>query len=385
MTFLIRYVLVAGELSSDMLGANLIAHLKALQPEAVFEGIGGPLMQAQGLNSLVPMERLSVMGLIEVLGRLCELLQIRKRLYDSCLANPPTAFIGIDAPDFNLLLERKLKTAGIKTVHYVSPSVWAWRRKRIFNIKESVDLTLVLFPFELPIYHDHNIPVVCVGHTLADDIPMQNNVVKARKQLHLSAQLEGPVFGILPGSRGGEVGRLAPLFINAMKLIKLQKPKAIFLIPAVNEERKIQIEGLLRAANVEAVLVDNQSRVVMTASDAILLASGTAALEAMLVKRPMVVAYRFSKLTYAITSRMLKVPYVSLPNLLANEALVPELLQNDATPVNLARCLLQTWQSFLGDHNIQNQYRLLHEMLKKNAGATAAKAIINMIDGKPVR
>lgn len=379
-----RYVLVAGEASGDILGANLIAHLKALQPDAVFEGIGGPLMQAQGLNSVVPMERLSVMGLIEVLGRLRELLKIRKRLHDSCLANPPTAFIGIDSPDFNLPLERKLKVAGIKTVHYVSPSVWAWRQKRIFNIKKSVDLMLALFPFELPIYHEHNIPVVCVGHTLADDIPLQNDAAEARKQLHLSAQPDGPVFGILPGSRGGEVGRLAPLFIEAMKLIKLQQPKATFLIPAANEERKEQIENLLHAANMEAVLVDGQSRTVMTASDAILLASGTAALEAMLVKRPMVVAYRFNKLTYAIMSRMLKVPYVSLPNLLANDALVPELLQDDATPANLARRLLQTWQSFLGDQSIQNQYRQLHEMLRKNAGAAAARAIIDMVDGKSV-
>jgi len=384
MTSVTRYVLVAGEASGDILGANLIAHLKALQPEAVFEGIGGPLMQAQGLKSVVPMERLSVMGLIEVLGRLRELLKIRKRIHHDCLTNPPTAFIGIDSPDFNLPLERKLKEAGIKTVHYVSPSVWAWRQKRIFNIKKSVDLMLALFPFELPIYHEHNISVVCVGHTLADDIPLESDASVARKQLQLPSQLNGPVFGILPGSRGGEVGRLAPLFIEAMKLIKQQQPKAMFLIPAANEERKTQIEGLLHAANMEAVLIDGQSRTVMAASDAILLASGTAALEAMLVKRPMVVAYRFNKLTYAIMSRMLKVPYVSLPNLLANEALVPELLQDDATPANLARRLLQTWQSFLGDQNIQNQYRQLHEMLRKNAGAIAAHAIIDMVDGKSV-
>jgi len=377
-----RYVIVAGEASGDILGASLIAHLKKLQPDAVFEGIGGPLMEAQGLKSVVPMERLSVMGLIEVLGRLCELLKIRKRLYNDCVMNPPTAFIGIDSPDFNLPLERKLKSQGIKTIHYVSPSVWAWRKKRIFNIKKSVDLMLALFPFELPIYHEHNIPVVCVGHTLADEIPLESDAKKARELLNLPTHLEGPVFGILPGSRSGEVGRLAPLFIEAMKLVKQQQPKAIFLIPAANIERQKQIEALLHEAHMEAIVIDGKSRVVMAASDAILLASGTAALEAMLVKRPMVVAYRFNKLTYAIVSRMVKVPYVSLPNLLANEALVPELLQDDATPTHLARRLLQTWQSFWGDQSIQQHYRELHQLLRKDAGVVAAKAIVDLQQGK---
>ncbi|MEL0636003.1 lipid-A-disaccharide synthase [Marinomonas sp. TI.3.20] len=378
---LTRYVIVAGEASGDILGASLIAHLKILQPEATFEGIGGPLMQAQGLKSIVPMDRLSVMGLVEVLGRLRELLGIRKQLYQACLKNPPTAFIGIDSPDFNIPLEKKLKESGIKTVHYVSPSVWAWRQKRIFKIKKSVDLMLALFPFELPIYHEHKIPVVCVGHTLADDIPLESNAQEARVQLHLP-ELNGPVFAILPGSRAGEVGKLAPLFIETMKLIKQQQPNATFLIPAANQERRQQIEALLHEANTEAVVVDGQSRIVMAASDAILLASGTAALEAMLVKRPMVVAYRFSALTYAIMSRMLKVPYVSLPNLLANDALVPELIQDQATSDNLSRRLLQTWQSFLGDQNIQKHYKELHLMLRKNAGETAAQAVVDLVEGK---
>lgn len=376
-----RYVLVAGEASGDILGANLIAHLKMLQPDAIFEGIGGPLMEAQGFKSIVPMDRLSVMGLVEVLGRLRELLGIRKRLYQSCLKNPPTAFIGIDSPDFNMPLARKLKQAGIPTVHYVSPSVWAWRQKRIFNIKKSVDLMLALFPFELPIYHEHNIPVVCVGHTLADDIPLDSDVTAARKTLDLE-HIKGPVFGILPGSREGEVSRLAPLFIETAKLIKQKEPNATFLIPASNKERRAQIEAILQETNAEAVLVDGQSRTVMAASDAILLASGTAALEAMLVKRPMVVSYRVNKLTYAIMSRMIKVPYVSLPNLLANEALVPELLQDAATPDNLATRLLQTWRSFITDKNIQTKYLDLHTMLRKNAGAQAAQAIVTMLEGR---
>ncbi|ETX10724.1 lipid-A-disaccharide synthase [Marinomonas ushuaiensis DSM 15871] len=376
-----RYVLVAGEASGDILGANLIAHLKTLQPDAVFEGIGGPLMQAQGFNSIVPMDRLSVMGLVEVLGRLRELLGIRKRLYQSCLNNPPTAFIGIDSPDFNMPLARKLKQAGIPTVHYVSPSVWAWRQKRIFNIKKSVDLMLALFPFELPIYHEHNIPVVCVGHTLADDIPLNSDVADARAALGLNA-IKGPVFGILPGSREGEVSRLAPLFVETIKLIKQKEPDATFIMPAANVERRIQIDAILKEANAEAILIDGQSRTVMAASDAILLASGTAALEAMLVKRPMVVSYRVNKLTYFIMSRMIKVPYVSLPNLLANEPLVPELLQDQATPENLSNSLLQTWKSFVADKTIQDKYLNLHKMLRKNAGEQAAQAILSMLEKK---
>jgi lipid-A-disaccharide synthase len=377
----IRYVVVAGEASGDILGANLIAHLKTLQPNAIFEGIGGPLMEAQGFKTVVPMDRLSVMGLVEVLARLIELLGIRKRLYQSCLDNPPTAFIGIDSPDFNMPLARKLKKSGIPTVHYVSPSVWAWRQKRIFNIKKSVDLMLALFPFELPIYHEHKIPIVCVGHTLADDIPLESDALEARNMLNLGL-INGPVFGVLPGSREGEVSRLAPLFVETMKRIKQKEPGAVFLMPAANAARRVQIEAILQEANVGAILIDGQSRTVMAASDAILLASGTAALEAMLVKRPMVVSYRVNKLTYAIMSRMIKVPYVSLPNLLANEALVPELLQDAATPDNLATRLLQTWRSFNGDKTIQAKYVKLHKMLRKNAGERAAQAIVSMLEEK---
>lgn len=376
-----RYVLVAGEASGDILGANLIAHLKRLQPEAQFEGIGGPLMQAQGLQSLVPMDRLSVMGLVEVLGRLRELLGIRKNLYTNCINNPPTAFIGIDSPDFNLPLAKKLKQQGIPTVHYVSPSVWAWRQKRIFGIKKSVDLMLALFPFELPIYHQHDIPVTCVGHTLADEIPLDCNPLEARQTLGLELG-NAPVFAVLPGSREGEVSRLAPLFIDTIKQIKDKQPDAVFLIPAANEERRQQITDILQQAKAEAILIDGQSRTVMAAADAILLASGTAALEAMLVKRPMVVSYKVNKLTYFILSRMIKVPFVSLPNLLANEALVPELLQEAATPENLATSLLKTWGEFKDDENIQSKYLDLHTMLRKNAGETGAKAIITMLDEK---
>ncbi|MCO4785113.1 lipid-A-disaccharide synthase [Marinomonas atlantica] len=368
-----RFVIVAGEASGDILGANLIKHLKLRFPDAVFEGIGGPLMIAQGFNSLFPMERLSVMGLVEVLGRLRELLGIRKAIFNHSRKEDVSAFIGIDSPDFNLPLARKLRLKGVKTIHYVSPSVWAWRQKRIFKIKESVDLMLTLFPFELEIYQQHQIPAVCVGHTLADEVPLESNKLEARARLGLS--LSDNWFAILPGSRGGEVSRLMPVFAEAMKVIQQQVDSAKFVVPAANNERRQQIECILKEVGVSAVVVDGQSRDVMAAGEAIMLASGTAALEAMLVKRPMVVAYRFTKLTYAIMKRMIKVPYVSLPNLLARKQLVPELLQNEANPVKLANALVGEWKDFATDEHMHKTFLELHEMLRKNAGDAAARAI----------
>lgn len=369
-----RFVMVAGEASGDILGANLIKHLKQRFPDAIFEGIGGPLMIDQGFNSLFPMERLSVMGLVEVLGRLRELLGIRKAILNRCLEEDVSAFIGIDSPDFNLPLARKLRLKGIKTVHYVSPSVWAWRQKRIFKIKESVDLMLTLFPFELEIYQKHQVPAVCVGHTLADEIPLESDKLAARARLGLS--LSDNWFAILPGSRGGEVSRLMPVFAESMKVIQQQVETAKFVIPAANAERRQQIDSILKNVGVSAVVVDGQSRDVMAASEAIMLASGTAALEAMLVKRPMVVAYRFTKLTFAIMKRMIKVPYVSLPNLLARKRLVPELLQDDASPVKLANALVAEWKDFVTDEQMHTTFLELHEMLRKDAGEAAAQAIV---------
>jgi lipid-A-disaccharide synthase len=334
-------------------------------------------MIEKGFNSLFPMERLSVMGLVEVLGRLRELLGIRKTILNHCLECDVTAFIGIDSPDFNLPLARKLRSNGIKTIHYVSPSVWAWRQKRIFKIKESVDLMLTLFPFELDIYKTHNIPAVCVGHTLADEVAFHSNKEEARERLGLA--ISGDWFAVLPGSRGGEVSRLMPVFAETMKVIQQQVSTAQFIIPAANSERRAQIEAILADVNVQATIVDGQSRDVMAAGEAILLASGTAALEAMLVKRPMVVAYRFTKLTYAIMKRMIKVPYVSLPNLLAKKSLVPELIQDEASPEKLAKALLHEWKRFKEEPQIENTFMDLHEMLRKNAGEAAASAIAQEI------
>lgn len=372
-----RFVIVAGEASGDILGANLIEHLKQRFPDAIFEGIGGPLMIEKGFHSLFPMDRLSVMGLVEVLGRLRELLGIRKAIMNHCLEHEVTAFIGVDSPDFNLPLARKLRQKGLKTIHYVSPSVWAWRQKRIFKIKQSVDLMLTLFPFELEIYQEYAVPAVCVGHTLADEVPLASSKVDARTRLGISSGEHW--FAILPGSRAGEVSRLMPVFAETMKVIQQQVTDAKFIIPAANQERRTQIESILRESGVQATVVDGQSRTVMAAGEAILLASGTAALEAMLVKRPMVVAYRFTKLTYAIMKRMIKVPYVSLPNLLAKKHLVPELLQDDATPVKLANALVGEWRDYEQDTHMQQTFLELHEMLRKNAGEAAARAIAKEI------
>jgi len=370
--------IVAGEASGDILGAGLIKSLKRLYPDAEFIGIGGPQMIAQGFSSLYPMERLSVMGLVEVLGRLRELLKIRKDLGSTLIEKKPDVFIGIDAPDFNLGLETRLKEAGIKTVHYVSPSVWAWREKRVFKIKKAVDLVLCLFPFEVAFYEQHQVPAVCVGHTLADMIDMETDTTAAREQLGLS--LQNPVVAILPGSRQGEVARLGELFLHTAQQIKHSIPSVQFVIPAANDDRKQQLEVLLQSVpELSVKLINGQSRTVMASADVVLLASGTAALEGMLLKKPMVVSYRLARLTYFIMSRMVKQKYVSLPNLLAGKELIPELLQHDATPENLTAAVLKLLADDQTAAKLKSEFTQLHTMLRKNADDAAAQAVANLI------
>jgi lipid-A-disaccharide synthase len=373
------FAIVAGETSGDILGAGLIKALKAQYPNAKFVGIGGPKMIAEGFESLYPMDRLSVMGLFEVLGRLRELLNIRKNLFKTLLDLKPNVFIGIDAPDFNLSLERKFKDKGIKAVHYVSPSVWAWREKRVFKIKECVDLVMCLFPFEVAFYQKHGVPAVCVGHTLADAIDLETDTFAARTQLKLN--VDEPVMAILPGSREGEVARLGDVFIDAANLIRQQIPNIQFVIPAANNERKLQLQTLLQQKKLSGVvLLDGQSREAMAAADTILLASGTATLEAMLLKKSMVVSYKLSALTAFFVSRMLKQPFVSLPNLLAGKELVPELLQNDATAQNLAKASLELLQNKDSSKEIQQEFLKLHKVIRLNADQAAANAIKELID-----
>jgi len=372
----LRIALVAGEASGDILGAGLMRALKAQHPAVEFIGVGGPLMQAEGLTSYFPMERLSVMGLVEVLGRLRELLARRKLLIQTLIEEKPDVFIGIDAPDFTLNIELKLRQAGIKTVHYVSPSVWAWRQKRVLKIREGCDLMLTLLPFEARFYEEQGVPVRFVGHTLADDIPLQADRAAARAQLGLP---DGPLVALMPGSRGGEVGRLASVFFDAAERLQALKPGVRFVLPCASPQRRAQIETLLEGRNLPLTLLDGQSHLALAACDAVLIASGTATLEALLYKRPMVVAYRLAALTFWILKRMVKSPYISLPNLLAQRLLVPELLQDDATPEALAQTLLPLID---GGEEQTRGFDEIHRTLRRDASNQAADAVLTLIGHK---
>jgi lipid-A-disaccharide synthase len=366
--------LVAGEASGDILGAGLMQALKARHPHVEFIGVGGPRMEAEGLVSAFPMERLSVMGLVEVLGRLCELLGRRRRLIRDLIAAKPDVFIGIDAPDFNLTLELKLRQAGIRTVHYVSPSVWAWRQKRVLKIREACDLMLTLFPFEARFYLDHQVPVRFVGHPLANTIPLQADRAGAREALGLAA--EESVVALLPGSRGSEVARLGELFLDAAERLRALRPGVQFVLPCANAERRVQLEAMLAGRNLPLRLLDGRSHEALAACDAVLIASGTATLEALLHKRPMVVAYKVAPLTYRILRRLVKSPYISLPNLLAERMLVPELIQDAATPDALAQALAP----LLDDGAVQTEgFDVIHRALRQDASQQAADAVLKLV------
>ena len=368
--------LVAGELSGDLLGSGLIAALKARYPQARFSGIGGPGMVAQGLRSLVPMERLAVMGLVEVLRHLPELFRIRRQLYRHLLADPPQAFVGIDAPDFNLGLELALRTAGVKTVHFVSPSVWAWRQGRVHKIRRAVDRMLTLLPFEAAFYEANDVPVTFVGHPLADMVSLDDTRAAARASLGIDAQAQ--VVAMLPGSRGGEVSQLLPAFLGAATLLAARHPGLLFLVPAATQERRAQVESLIDGMPGLPPLriTDGDARTVMAASDVVLLASGTATLEAMLARRPMVVAYRLHRLTYLLLSRLVKSRFVSLPNLLADAALVPEILQDDVTPENLAAAVDNYLRDPQAVATLQARFAAMHVELRRGAAARAADAVL---------
>lgn len=378
-----RIAIVVGETSGDMLGIGLIKALKKKYPDATFEGIGGPLMEAEGFKSFVAMERLAVMGLVEILGRLFELLKVRKKLVQHWQKNPPDVFIGIDAPEFNTQLEYKLKKSGIKTVHYVSPSVWAWRSKRIHKIKKSVDLMLTLFPFEAKFYQQHDVPVSFVGHNLADSIPFDNHAADARQVFHL--ENDEKVVCLMPGSRGSEVEKLCPVFIQAAELVFKHNPKIRFILPAANDARKCQIEQLIDELKpaVKIDIIDGNSKTCMQAADVILLASGTATLEGMLLKKPMIVSYIVSPITAMIMRRLLKQDFISLPNLLAGREVVPEILQEHATAENLAQAVNERIEDENLIHQLQETFLFIHKQLKRNANEQAANAVINLLeDGK---
>lgn len=377
----LRIGIVAGEMSGDILGAGLIEELKKHYPNAKFEGMGGEHMLALGFHSFFPMDRLSVMGLIEPLKRLPELLGIRRFFKKHFIQNPPDVFIGIDSPDFNLSLELSLKNEGIKTVHYVSPSVWAWRQGRVKKIRKAVDHVLALLPFETRFYDTHNVPATFVGHPLADKFQLKPKVDEARAKLGLEEK--GLIITVMPGSRGGEVKLLAPLFLQAIEELSHQYPNAYFVIPAANAQRKQQIEAVLEEMpKLPIEVLDGQSHVAMEAADLVLLASGTTALEAMFLKKPMVVAYKMAPLSYKIVSSLLKTPYVSLPNLLADKLLVPELLQEQATVESVVREVRHWLDNPTQVEELERQFLNLHKCLQKDASATAAQVVADLIEIK---
>ncbi|KHT44537.1 lipid-A-disaccharide synthase [Alteromonas marina] len=373
----IRIGMVAGEPSGDILAAGMVAELKRQYPDAVIEGIGGPNMINAGFHSLFDMETLSVMGLVEVLSHLPAILKVKKQLLAHFEQNPPDIFVGIDAPDFNLRVEKALKVRGIKTMHYVSPTVWAWREKRIHKIAKAANRVLGLFPFEQQVYDKYNVPYTFVGHTMADAIAIVPDQRASRDALGIDGN--APILAVLPGSRRGEVDTLLPVFLETIEAIHAKRSDIQFLIPAANEHRFAQIKAiLLEADNAEERLpiqvTQGTSRDAMIASDVILLASGTATLEAMLCKRPMVAAYKLAPLTYKIMQRLYKAPFFTLPNLLADEAIIPELLQEEVNAENMSNQLLNFFES--DNSALISRFTDLHHTLKCNADKTAAKAVV---------
>jgi len=373
----IRIGMVAGEPSGDVLAAGMVAELKRQYPDAVIEGIGGPNMQAEGFRSLFDMETLSVMGLVEVLKHLPAILRVKKQLLAHFEKYPPDIFVGVDAPDFNLRIEKTLKSRGIKTIHYVSPTIWAWREKRIHNIAKSVNRVLGLFPFEQKVYDKYQVPYTFVGHTMADSIDITPNQMAAREALAVA--VDKPLLAVLPGSRRTEVDTLLPVFLDTIEKIHKVRPDIQFVIPAVNEHRLGQIQVIIEASNrggtrLPITVTQGTARDAMIASDVILLASGTATLEAMLCKRPMVAAYKLSPLTYKIMQRLYKAPFFTLPNLLANEPIIPELLQDDVNADNMSKQLLDLFEQ--DNSALISRFTALHHTLKCNADKTAAKAVL---------
>ncbi|RGP39654.1 Lipid-A-disaccharide synthase [Altererythrobacter insulae] len=334
-------------------------------------------MQALGFNSLFEMDELSVMGLVEVLGRIRRLLHVRKSLVDFFTSNKPDVFIGIDAPDFTIGLELKLKNQGVKTVHYVSPSVWAWREKRIFKIAKATNMVLALLPFEKAFYDKHNVPCTFVGHPLADDIPMQSDKASARKELGLPANKK--ILALMPGSRSGELARLLEDFFESAKQLQAQDSELLFVAPMISEQRVAQFNALKAefapALKVEVIL--NKTQTVMAASDCLLTASGTVTLEAALIKRPMVICYKFSPITFLLGRWLVKLKWFSLPNLLANKTLVPELLQKAVCPENIVPLIKE--RLYQDQSQLNDSYTNIHQQLKCDASKQAAKAVLDVL------
>ena len=378
----VRIAMVAGEASGDLLASHLIASLKAKLPDAVFFGIGGPRMEAQGFDAWWPMEKLSVMGYVDALKNYREIAGIRRQLKKRLLAERPDIFIGIDAPDFNLGLETELKAAGIKTIHYVSPSIWAWRSGRIKKIGRAVNRLLALFPMEPPLYEKENIPVTFVGHPLADIIPLETSKAAVREKLSIPRDI--PVFALLPGSRKGELEKMADTFVQTAKEIREHfLPNAQFVVPLTTRETRLQFETAIhtqQATDIPFRLLFGHAQDALGAADVSLVASGTATLEAALIKRPMVITYKMARSSYWIGKRLVKSPYVGLPNILAGRFVVPEILQDEATPQNLAAALVKLYEDKENAEAVAATFTDIHLQLRQNNAEKAAAAVLECLN-----
>lgn len=384
-----KVAIVAGEASGDLLGFHLIQALQAERSDISFIGIAGPKMISLGAKSLYPMEKLSVRGYVEVLKHLYGLLKLRKQLLQQLLEEKPDVFVGIDAPDFNFWLERKLKSKGIPTIHYVSPSIWAWRKGRIHKIKRAVSHMLTLFPFESSIYEQVNVPVTYVGHPLADILPIEPDVQGIRDVLKIQANVI--VVAMLPGSRQSEVSQHAKLFVETAQIIQKeyaesQTTEVLFLVPLITRETRAIFETAIHAAYLSQPdltfnmqIMFGHAHDAMEAADVVIVASGTATLEAALLKKPMVITYKMPFLSWQILKRMQYLPYVGLPNILAGKFLVPELLQNEATAQNVADATLRLLSDKSYLQTLKEAFTGIHLSLKQNSAAKAAKVVLSYL------
>lgn len=373
----VRIAMVAGEASGDLLASHLIRALKKRLPHAHFYGIGGPRMEAEGFHALWPCERLAVHGYVDALKRYRELSAIRRRLLAQLLRQPPDAFIGVDAPDFNLWLEHKVRAAGVPAIHFVSPSIWAWRGGRIKKIARAVSHMLCLFPFETALYERAGIPATYVGHPLADEFPLQPDRLAARERLQIDP--DAIVVALLPGSRQSEVRNLARVYLETAQLLAERHPGIGFVVPLATRETRLlfeQAQRELNAAELPLRVLFGHSVDAMTAADVVLVASGTASLEAALLKRPMVISYRIGKWQFRLMRHLAYLPWVGLPNILCNESVVPELLQDAATPSALADAI-DTWLSDPAAVDaLCRRFVDLHHSLRQNTAVKAAEAIL---------
>ena len=379
----IRIAIVAGEASGDLLGSHLVAALQARLPQVEFFGIAGPKMMSCGVKSLFPMEKLSIMGFHEVLKNLFSLLALRRDLKRRLIAWQPHIYIGVDAPDFNFNIERTLRKRGITTVHFASPSIWAWRGGRIHKIKRAVDHMLVLFPFEKAIYDRAGIAATFVGHPLADTIPVECNPNAARDRLKLSH--DATIVTLLPGSRRSELDMHADLFVQTAQRLHEQLPQVKFLAPLATKQTRNLFEAAIyrnHAQDLPIKILFGHAQDAMAAANCVLVKSGTATLEAALLKRPMVITYRIPKLTYRLVRNRFYLPYFGMPNVLAERFIVPEFMQDQATPENLAQAVCAWLEDTAGRENLTEEFTRMHLALRQNTAQRASEAVIELLKAR---